>query len=197
MKLEKEIQYFEKGLIQMRWKKVFIVTAIAGVFGIGAMITPIGEPSLTSNAAEPDLAKVSVESDEFICPMYNVAQVRGAGMGHYFAGTMLEVLSEKLGMSVDEIHSARYEGKSIAQLAEEKNVSVEELKAALLEKRKTELEKLVADGVITQQRMDIMLENMDVMIEGAIQRENVGPMHGQRGRMNHHMGGRWNAQANN
>lgn len=186
----------------MRWKNLLLVTAIAGVFGLGAMITPIGEPSVTSNAAEPDVAKVSVEnvySDEYICPMYDVAQGRdaGMGMGHYFAGAMFEVLSEKLGMSVDEIHSARYEGKSIAQLAEEKNVSVEELKAALLESRKTELEQLVTDEVITQERMDIMLEHMDVMIETVIQRENVGPIHGQRGRMQNHMGGRWNAQANN
>lgn len=194
MKLkEKEIEYLEKRLIQMKWKYLLVVTAFAGAFGFGTMITQLGDPSTTSYAVEPNNGTVAVEKtnyDEFVCPMFGNEQGRSAKMRmeQHFAGSMLTVLSEELGMNVNEIQTARHEGKSIAQLAEEKNVSVEKLKAAMVEGRKANLEQLVANGDITQDQMDIMMENMNEMIETAIHRENVGPMNGRGGKMGQHMG---------
>ena len=106
---------------------------------------------------------------------------RGTGMGHYFTSTMPTTIAEALGMTVEELQAARIEGKSVADLAEEKNISIDSLKNKLIQERTAQLQQLVSDGVLTQAQMDAMTANMSNMIDAAIQSNNIGHMNGRGG----------------
>ena len=124
---------------------------------------------------------------------------RGAGMGHYLSGTMTTIIAETLGITVEELQAARIEGKSVANLAEEKNISVDDLKNKLIQARTAELEQLVSDGVLTQAQMDAMIANLAPMIEAAIKNNNLGHMNGRggMGMMGHGGSGHMNGGSQN
>ncbi|MGJ7919043.1 DUF2680 domain-containing protein [Neobacillus sp. LXY-4] len=191
----------------MNWKNLLIGGAFVGVFTLGAMFAPVGEPTATTNdvnsAGKVSVTKVADEKDtsqtetgDVNCPMTGAPMGKGAGMGHYFAGTMPEVIADVLGMTVDELQTARNEGKSVADLAEEKGINVDDLVAKMVETRKADLEQLVKDGKITQEQMDTMLSNMETKMKTAVERDSVGPMHGRGGGMGMMgQGGRWTGNA--
>lgn len=111
------------------------------------------------------------------------------GMGKLFAGSMPKVIAGALGMTEDELQAERAGGKSVADLAKEKGVSVDKIKDEMIKERKAQLAQLVKDGKITQEQMDAMLKNMETMMDQAIQRDTVGPMNGRGGKMGMGNGG--------
>lgn len=205
----------------MKWKNILLGSAFVGVFSLGAMFAPIGEPTATTtndlgNGKNLSAVQTANEKDapkteaDFTCPMTGEPMGSGAGMGtrgmmgKNFAGAMPEVIAEELGMTVDELQAARNEGKSVADLAEAKGVKVDALVAKMVESRKADLEQLVKDGKMTQEQMDTMLKNMESMMENAIERDTVGPvnggkngmMNGGNGPMNGSKGGMMNGGKN-
>lgn len=180
----------------MKWKNLLIGGALVGAFSLGAMFAPINELAAnTKNAPANDTVPLAANEDTaaYTCPMTGAEMGKGAGMmGNYSSGTMPEVIAEALGMTVDELHAARGEGKSIAVIAEEKGMAVDTLIGKMIEARKAELEQLVTDGNITEEQMNLMLENMKARMKIAIEREDTGPLNGRgngmgmgQGRMNH------------
>ena len=176
----------------MLWKRVLVGGAFVGVFTLGALFSPIGQPkanteeqnivknpSTVLTAAENDTAQLARNNNT--CPMYGTPMGNGFGMGQYFSGNMSEVIADVLGVTLDELQAARSEGKSVAELANEKGINKDELVNKMIQSRKADLEQAVTDGKLTQEQMDAMLENMEVRITNAVERENVGPMHGNRG----------------
>lgn len=193
----------------MRWKNVWLGGAFIGVFSLGAMFSPIGEPIATTGeqnmvkngafvqtATVNDTVQQGVNNDT--CPISGAAMGNWGGMGHYFSESVNTVIADALGMTVDELQTARYEGKSVAELANEKGVNVNELVDKMIESRKTDLEQLVLDGVMTQEQMDAMLENMETTMKTDIERGTFGLMHGHRGgHMGMGQGGRYNNSLGN
>ena len=98
-------------------------------------------------------------------------------MHEYMVGAM----AEALGMTDEELDTELAAGKTMWQVAEEKGLSTEEFQQLMIEARTSALEKLVADGVITQEQANWMQSRM----QG---RGGQGgcPMQGGAGR-----GGRW------
>ena len=191
---------------KMRWRFLLGGAAFVGAFSLGAMLTPITESTATTINKEavypltPSQTAVQKNVDQerlnSYCPISG--ETRGvAGMGKQFAGSMSEQIAKALGMTMDELRSARVEGKSVADLAKEKGVNEDNLVADLLQARKSELEQLVKNGKITQERMDAMLDQMESNIEVAIQRNTVGPMNGQGGKKGMGQGRGWNGNSNN
>jgi hypothetical protein len=90
-------------------------------------------------------------------------------------------LAEQLGMTTDELAAELKAGKTIDEIAEEKGV---DLQAARLEAMKKELAQRVADGEITQEQADWMLQGMENGFMGGPggPKGFFGPM----GRMGHH-----------
>ena len=194
----------------MLWKRVLVGGAFVGVFSLGALFSPIGQPKATTEeqnivknrsmvltAAESDTTQQAINNDT--CPMDRTPMGNGFGMGRYFSGNMSEVIADELGITLDELHSARYKGKSVAELANEKGINVDELVNKMIQSRKADLEQAVTDGTLTQEQMDAMLANMEVQIKNAVERKNVGPMNGNRGghMMGMGQGGRSNSSLQN
>lgn len=195
----------------MTGKKFLLGGAFAGVFLLGVMFSPIGEPAANEvrkaqgagqsyqvvQTADNTTETPNQESEGYISPNTGEQMGRGQGMGMgmgrgqgmgngaamgaQFSMNMLELIADALGLTVDELQTATIEGKSVVNLAGEKGIAVEELVAKMVEARKTELEQLVKDGTLTETQMKTMLANMEAMLENAVERGMVGPMNGRRG----------------
>lgn len=119
---------------------------------------------------------------------------RGGMMGRWNQGAagsygpmheaMVAAMAEALGMTAEELNAELAAGKTMWQVAEAKGLSLEDFQTLMLDARKAALEKLVADGVITQAQADWMLSRMQGMW-GRGGGQGGCPMHGG--------GGRWSA----
>lgn len=75
----------------------------------------------------------------------------------------MTVIAKALGMTPTELMTAMREGKTIAQLAQEKGVSTEAIVNALVAAEKERLDQAVADGRLTQAQADALLKVAKVM----------------------------------
>lgn len=101
---------------------------------------------------------------------------RGRGMGFDREGGMglfaidsdaiHAKLAELLGMKIDDFEAAHEAGETIYSLALEYGVDVEVLQAVMAEAHAEALAQAVADGVITQEQADWMLERQTMRYEG-------------------------------
>ena len=91
-------------------------------------------------------------------------------------------LAEKLGLTSDELVAEVNSGKTIAQIAEEKDVSRADLVAALETAHQDSLAQAVSDGYLTQEQADSILTQMAGRYEWML--DNMGAGYGMMGRYN-------------
>jgi hypothetical protein len=110
-----------------------------------------------------------------------MAGEQGRGMPAW-AGQPKEVAT-LLGMTSEQIQAQRLAGKSLVQIAADKNptISEDELISTILAAKKTVLTGLVADRKLTQAQMDLMVDHMQAQVKTMVERETVGPMQGRQG----------------
>lgn len=177
----------------MKRKYLLAAGTLVGVFSLGAMFAPINTPSAVENQ-QKSLNGLSVvqtadekealqpDQGEFTCPMTGEQMGNSARMGMMngfgMMGTMNGLIAEELGMTVEDFQAARTEGKTIAEIAKEKGISVKELVKAVIDSRKNELTQLVKEGKLTQEQMDNMLKNMETRMEQSFEQNGTGPMLG-------------------
>ena len=92
---------------------------------------------------------------------------------------MSDAVTKLLGMSQEQIQTEREAGKSIVEIAQEKNINEQTLIGGMLEARKQNLQEAVTDGYLTQDQADERLEWMNERIKG--QAENGGGCFGHGG----------------
>ena len=85
-------------------------------------------------------------------------------------------LAEAIGMTSDELTAEVNNGKTIAQIAEEKGVSSTDLAAALETAHQESLAQAVTDGTLTQEQADIMLAQMSGRYEWMLEYMGSGGM---------------------
>lgn len=102
--------------------------------------------------------------------------MRGGMVGD--VGMEDEVLA-LLGMTREQVIVERQAGKSLVQIAQAKNVTEKQLVDTILAAKKAEMDKLVADGKLTQARADYMLENMKQSVTEAVNRTTLGGVRGK------------------
>lgn len=73
---------------------------------------------------------------------------------------ILNSVASALGLSPEELREALKGGRSLAELAEEKGISVEELKQRIIQQAETLLNSAVAEGKITAERASEILEKL-------------------------------------
>ena len=92
---------------------------------------------------------------------------------------MSDAVTKLLGMSQEQIQTEREAGKSIVEIAREKNINEQALIGGMLEARKQNLQEAVSNGYLTQKQADERLEWMNERIKG--QAENGGGRFGHGG----------------
>ena len=90
---------------------------------------------------------------------------QGTGMGQMHE-YMQAALAEKLGISLDDLNAAYAGGKTFWQIAEDKGFTTEEAQQMMLDARTVALDKMVADGAITQAQADWMKNRSGGMMGG-------------------------------
>lgn len=79
---------------------------------------------------------------------------RFAGQAMIGGDSVIEAITSKLGITVDDLKAQLREGKSLTDLLTEKGISDEDLRAAVVEAIRPRLEQAVADGRLTQEQAD-------------------------------------------
>ena len=110
---------------------------------------------------------------------------RGPGGGRGLGQVELEAAAKVLGMTAEELSTALQSGKTLQNLADEAGVDIEDVRAAIQAAHETELRarvaQAVADGTITQENADWLLEGLDkgfIGVPGAFGFGGHGPGHG-------------------
>lgn len=85
----------------------------------------------------------------------------GTGLMSEYHEELHAATAEALGLTVAELDAELAAGKTMLEIAEEQGVDIDTVLEARRDARATVLEALVADGVITQERADWMLERME------------------------------------
>ena len=131
------------------------------------------------------LAQDPPDPQDGVCPFggtcggYGDGPGGGYGMGGFgYRGTMPALLAEELGMTVEELSAALAEGKTVAEIAAEQGVGLADLVAALVAPRAEVLNQAVADGRMTQEQADWMLEEMTEHLTAQLENGWVGGMYG-------------------
>lgn len=106
----------------------------------------------------------------------------GGGRGPLGNGAGLQAAAEALGMTTDELIDALQSGKTLADLAEEAGVDLQDVQDAIQTARTTEMreriQQAVEDGTITQEHADWLLEGLDKGFIGGPGGFGLGGPHG-------------------
>ena len=116
----------------------------------------------------------------------------GKDMGGVSGVSLGSVAAEKLGMELTDLQAELQNGKTIAQLAEEKSVDTQTIIDAYVAQAKVKLDEKVASGDITQKQADYQLEQAKTMATEKLTAtwEGFGPGgRGHGGMMGPDMGG--------
>jgi hypothetical protein len=76
------------------------------------------------------------------------------------AGVVSDAITNLLGMSQEQIYTERSAGKTLSDIAKEKGVTDQQLIDAMLAGQQEVIDQALADGNITQDQADWMLERM-------------------------------------
>lgn len=85
------------------------------------------------------------------------------GPGHFGAGGFMQgdaAAAKALGMTTEQLRSELRGGKSLAEVAKSKNVSVDTLVKAMVDAAQQQLATAVKDGKLTQQQADTISKNL-------------------------------------
>jgi hypothetical protein len=86
--------------------------------------------------------------------------MNGYGWMHEY---MVSAFSEAIGLAPEEVQSRLQAGETMWQIAEAQGFTDDEIAGLMLEAREAALARAVAEGVITQEQADLMLERMNQM----------------------------------
>ncbi len=178
-------------------KRFMLVAVLVAILALALASTAFAEGPVQGQGARPG---IHTPGTGLAQPGtgYGPGAMRG-GMGRggapSWAGQPDEV-ETLLGMTDAQIQAERLAGKSLVQIAASKNVSEAALKSTILNAKKADLDKLVADGKLSQAQADYAYSRMQQQVPVMINRMTTGPAFGQGGNANTGrrggMGGRWN-----
>jgi len=83
-------------------------------------------------------------------------------------GVLVEAAAQVLGMGTDDLLAQLRQGKSLAQVAQERGMSTDEFKSRLLAQVDQRLAQLVQDGRITQQQADQLRQAIQNRIDAIV-----------------------------
>ena len=107
-------------------------------------------------------------------------------------GAVADAVAEFLGLTPEAIAAERAAGQSLADIAEEQGKDAGGLVQTILSAKQDQIQQAVADGQLTQERADTMLETMTERVTERVADPAMGPRGGDggsRGGMGRGMGG--------
>jgi polyhydroxyalkanoate synthesis regulator phasin len=103
----------------------------------------------------------------------------GMGRGGFAGGNAeMDAAAAKLGMTTQDLMTELRAGKSLADVAKEKNISADDLKAAIIAAVTTQIDQAVKDGKLTQTQADQLKSKLDGQIDLTRSFQNGGRFKG-------------------
>jgi hypothetical protein len=132
-----------------KWYKI----GITGLLVVGALTALIAGAALA-------------QDDTPVTPEGPLPHAEGLGMGRRMGDQVgLEAAADALGMTVDELTTQLWGGKTLADLAEEKGIDLAEVQSAVQAAQEAamreKIEQAAEDGTITQEHADWLLEGLE------------------------------------
>ena len=130
-----------------------VKVGVVGLLVVGALTALVGGVALAQDETP-------------VIPEGPLPHAEGRGLGRGMGDQVeLEAAAEALGMTVDELKTQLWGGKTLADLAEEKGIDLADVQAAVQAAQEAALrekiEQAVADGTITQEHADWLLEGLE------------------------------------
>lgn len=141
--------------------------------GIGALAGP-GGPGGRGEKVKAVLDKLVADGtisqdqeDKILAALKEAAPAGGprAGLRHRVLHNAIEITAQTLGMSVGDLRSALSSGKTVADVAAEKGVTLDTITQALTDAATAKIDKAVADGMLSQERADALKANLPTAID--------------------------------
>ncbi|SHG19098.1 hypothetical protein [Geodermatophilus nigrescens] len=180
-------------------KKIVLATA-AGALAVGglglaapAMAADDDPPTAAVTSAEErirgaltglvDDGSITAEQADEVATTLSDAGVGGrGGHGGPGFGAGLSVAAETLGLSEDELRTAlEADDASLATVAADQGVAVEDLTAALVQAAQERLDEAVADGRLTQEEADERAADLESRIAELVESTDLGAPGGSGG----------------
>lgn len=95
------------------------------------------------------------------------AAAGGNGAGKMLGG-LRSALSEKFGITQEELKQSRTDGQTLRQLLESKGVNVEDFVASEVEARKALIAQLVSQGKLTEEQAEACLADLELKINARL-----------------------------
>ena len=150
----------------MNTKRVISIAAATLVAGL-----VIGQMSGAFAARSTEAPLQSRGAESAVC---NGSAVKLGPMMRDAGGRLLDIVADLTGLSTEEVAEQRAGGRSIADIAASKDVEADAVVEAALDARKAALDELVANGTITQEQADEMLERMSTRLSDRITSTETG-----------------------
>lgn len=146
-----------------RWTLVAVAgLLVIGLTGLGAVYAQGPNPA----AAPQGVCPLGLQGGMGWAPL-----VAGRGWG----GTMPQTWADALGITVDELTAAVQSGKTVADLAAEKGLTIESLVEKALQARTAGVQQAVEAGRLTQEQADAMLAQMRTRMTESLQNGTCTP----------------------
>lgn len=142
---------------KMRLLLISLTLAVVAVIAVGAVAFAAGPNGQTNSGVCPSGS--GVNSADAVC---------------------LDVAADLSGLTVEEIQTQRQAGLSLVQIVAEKGITETQLVDAIMTGKKDAVQAQVEAGTLTQERADLMLQNMEQMTVRAVNQTTFGPPAGIR-----------------
>lgn len=186
-----------KKLVSISLGAGLAVGSVAGLIAVPSLSSAQSATTTAPATAPADRPDPSVRLNETLKPLVDAGTITqaqadavidalktdmashgGRGRGGK-GGPGLDVASQALGMTVEELHTALDSGQTLAQVASDKGVNVQVIIDALVAERTTHVNQKVADGEITQAEADTKLAELTQRVTDMV--NNPRPEGGPRG----------------
>lgn len=134
------------------------------------------------DAEKAEALKTRIQEGEGLFPFGRF----GPKHGHWFehprlVSGVLDSAADAIGISRQDLIDELRDGKSLAQVAQEHGVGVDDLKNAMLQDARARLDDAVADGDLTRERADAIYAKFEERIDDLVNRtwpDRIGPPFG-------------------
>jgi hypothetical protein len=137
-----------------------LTIAIGLLLVAGLLFVGVGGSALSASPANDTAAFSIGAGTEAQTPNGTCAVSGMSQMGGICSADVCATVCELLGITQDELQLQRLDGLSMVEIAADYGVTEEELVEAIMAVKTANLQELVADGTITQEEADLMLQNM-------------------------------------
>ena len=174
---------------------------VVGGVTVGSMLAPVAFAAATDETESPS-EETDTETTESLDSEADAdgdadddgeARARKGRRGHFARHLAGDVLTETLDMTAEELRAALADGQSLADVAGEQGVAIEDLKAALVEAATERIDEAVAEDRIDADRAAELTEGLSDHVDELLNRTPGEMFDGEgrgRGHSHYHRHGR-------